>query len=273
MMQDVPVRGEGKELASMLVGNVHLLPLPGSHNYAGGGLRPIIKRALAEAQTLVDAGFDAMLLQNAGDGRFKRDGSPETIAYMTAIGAELGTKLACRVGINVLSVGSTASLAIAHALGADFVRIKVYVGAVVGPSGTIDGSYEEALDFREHIDATDVAITADVFDRSSWHLGDWPIGDAARCAHEEGGAEVLIITGGSLEESLARAQAVRAAVPSAPLWCGGGTTPDNIAEMLGVYDGAIVGVGIKPDGDIKEQFSSSLARAYVKAGRAAQQRG
>lgn len=255
-------------LGSMLIGNIHLLPLPGSQKYQGGGLQPVLDRALSEAQTLSDAGFDAILIQNTGDGRFHRDGRPETVACMTAIGAALKDKFSCRWGVNVLSVGATASLAIAHALAFDFVRIKVYVGAVVTAEGIVDASYEEVLEYRDRLGAGGIAIAADVFDRSSWQLGDWSIGDAARFAHDRGKADILVITGRSTEDSLTRAREVKAAVPSVPIWCGGGTNPDNIAEMLRVYDGTIVGMGIKPDGKIGAAFDRGLAEAYVRAGHA-----
>lgn len=258
-------------LATMLIGNIHLLPLPGSREYRGGGVQPILERAIDEARILAEAGFDAILIQNTGDGRFFRDGSTETVAYLTAIGAEIKRLVPCRLGVNVLSVGATASFAIAHALAFDFLRIKVYVGAVVTHEGVVSGSYEEALEYRDHLGADSVAIAADVFDRSSWQLGDWTIEEAARFARERGKADILVITGRSTSDSLTRARAVKTAVPGVPVWCGGGTTPENIAEMLQVYDGAIVGMGIKPRGDMHEPFDAELAKRYIRAAKAGQE--
>jgi membrane complex biogenesis BtpA family protein len=265
--EDALVQAVSSDLRRLLVANIHLLPLPGSHNYERGGFDPVIGRAVEEARIAADAGFDAVLLQNAGDGRFRRDGGVESVAYMTAIGAAVKQVVSCRVGINILSVGATTSIAVAHALGAAFVRIKVYVGAVVTPSGVVDGSYAEALDFRDLLDAKTVSVTADVFDRSSWALGGWTIAEAAQHAHEHGKADILIITGRSVDESLSRAGEVKVAVPGVGVWCGGGTTPANIGRMLEVYDGAIVGQGIKQNGDIRNKFDAVLARRYVAAAR------
>lgn len=263
---DLEQRG-GSDLATLLVANVHVLALPGSQQYASGGIGPVIERAVAEARIADEAGFDAVLIQNAGDGVFQRDGDAATIAHMTAVGAAVKAAVGCRLGINILSVGQTASIAIASALDADFVRIKVYVGAVVTPTGLEDGSYQEALAYRRRLGAEQVPIVADVFDRSSWALGDWSIEEAAQHARGPGGAELLVITGRSVEESLRRSREVKAALPGVATWCGGGTTPGNIAQMLEVYDGAIVGQGIKRDGDIRNPFDAELANRFVAAAR------
>ncbi len=77
----------------------------------------------------------------------------------------------------------------------------------------------------------------------------------------------MVITGRSVEESLTRTREVKAALPQVAIWCGGGTTPGNIAQMLEVYDGAIVGQGIKRDGDITNPFDSELAGRFVAAAR------
>jgi predicted TIM-barrel enzyme len=147
------------------------------------------------------------------------------------------------------------------------VRIKVYVGAVVTPTGLEDGSYQEALAYRRSIGAEQVPIVADVFDRSSWALGDWSIQEAAQHATTAGGAELLVVTGRSVEESMERARDVKTALPDVAVWCGGGTTPDNIRQMLGVYDGVIVGQGIKRNGDIRNAFDADLAARFVAAAR------
>lgn len=258
---------QSSSLANLLVANVHLLPLPGSQRYAGGGIGPVIERAIVESRTADAAGFDAVLLQNAGDGLFHRDGDTATVAHMAAVGAAVKAEIKGLLGINILSVGQTGSLAIASALDADFVRIKVYVGAVVTPTGLEDGSYQEALAYRRHIGAERVPIVADVFDRSSWALGEWSIQEAAQHARTSGEAELLVVTGRSVEESISRTREVKAALPGVAVWCGGGTTPENIRGMLEVYDGAIVGQGIKRNGDIRNPFDADLAARFVAAAR------
>ncbi len=166
----------------LVIGMLHLLPLPGSEDYRGGGLGPILERARWEASTLADGGIDAIMLQNTGDLPPARDGEPETIAAMSVIGAVLRREVACPLGVNVLANGAVASLAIAQAIEASFVRIKVYVGAVVTTEGLLTGAAKEALTFRRRIGAEQIAIMADVYDRTSAPVGDMPIAVAADLA-------------------------------------------------------------------------------------------
>src|SRR2546426_11437912 len=50
-----------------IIGMLHLPPLPGSYNYTGQALDEIVDHAIQEADILATAGFDGVLLQNAGD--------------------------------------------------------------------------------------------------------------------------------------------------------------------------------------------------------------
>lgn len=253
--------------ANFLIANIALKPLPGSSRYAGGGFESVISQAVSEAKLLAGAGFDAVLLQNSGDGGFERDGRPETIAQLTAIGAAVKSAVACRVGFNILSVGGTPALAVAQALGGDFVRIKVYVGAVATHHGVLEGRFDEVLAFRGRIGANHIPIVADVHDRSSWPVGNATLQDTARAALNPGMAAVLVITGRSSAESLAMAQAVRDENPNAVIWCGGGVTATNVADYLSLYDGVIVARSLKPGGDYAAPFDIQLALDFVAAAR------
>lgn len=246
-----------------LIGNIALDALPGSRHDQGNGIEPIIAKALEDARLLADAGFDAVLLQNSSDGSFSRDGGPETIAYLTAIGTAIRREVRCGLGINILTVGASSSLAVADAVGADFVRIKIYVGAVVTHHGIVEGGAGEALAFRERLAAHDVRIVADVHDRSTWVVGEVPLAEAARAALDPGGAEALVITGRSQEESLARVREVRGAIPDALIWCGGGATAEDLPRFLEAYDAIIVAQSIKIGGDYAARFDRDRARRFI----------
>ena len=64
----------------VLIGVVHLLPLPGSPDYSDSGVEPIYEHALADARAYGAAGFDGLIVENHGDIPFaKPDGiGPET---------------------------------------------------------------------------------------------------------------------------------------------------------------------------------------------------
>ena len=54
----------------VLIGVVHLLPLPGSPDYSGGGVEAIYTGALADARAYADAGFDGLIVENHGGHSF-----------------------------------------------------------------------------------------------------------------------------------------------------------------------------------------------------------
>src|ERR1700704_332736 len=68
----------------VLIGVVHLLPLPASPDYSGGGVEGIYARALGDAQAYADAGFHGLIIENHGDIPFSKpeDIGPETAAHM-----------------------------------------------------------------------------------------------------------------------------------------------------------------------------------------------
>ncbi len=249
----------------LVIGMVHLLPLPGSEDYRGGGLGPILERARREACTLAAGGIDAIMLQNTGDLPPARDGEPETIAAMSVIGAALRREVACPLGVNVLANGAVAALAIAQAIEASFVRIKVYVGAVVTTEGLLMGAAKEALTFRRRIGAERIAIMADVYDRTSAPVGDMPIAVAADLALRHGHADAAIVTGYSVEDSLARIGDIKAAIPGAVVLAGGGTTAENVGRFLACCDGVVVGSSIKDTGQFVGTVDPERLAAYMDA--------
>jgi len=233
----------------LVIGMVHLLPLPGSEDYRGGGLGPILERACEEARTLAAGGIDAIMLQNTGDLPPARDGEPETIAAMSVIGAAIRRAVACPLGVNVLANGAVAALAIAQVIEASFVRIKVYVGAVVTTEGLLIGA----------------ANMADVYDRTSAPVGDMPIAVAADLALRHGHADAAIVTGYSVEDSLARIRDIKAAIPGAIVLAGGGTTAENVGRFLEYGDGVVVGSSIKDTGQFVGTVDPARLAAYMEA--------
>lgn len=248
-----------------VIGMVHLLPLPGSEGHRGTSLEAILERAVAEARVLADGGVDAILFQNSGDEPFALRGGPETVAYMTVIGAAIQQAVRCALGVNILANGAVEALAVAHAIGARFVRVKVYCGAVVSTGGIIAGTAPEALTFRRAVGAGHIAIAADIYDRTSAPLGDLPIAVMADLAHRHGHAEALIVTGHSVDDSLARIREIKAAIPGAVVLAGGGTTQPNVGRFLADCDGVVVGSSVKDTGHFVGTVDRARLDAYMQA--------
>src|SRR4029077_4421660 len=120
------------KFAKPLVAMIHLPPLPGAGNYEGSPVRTMAQRAVAEAQLLSEAGFDALLIQNTHDRPSTTYAPPETLTAMSAIAGAVAAAVSRPIGINVHKNDGPGALAVAHAIGATFVRVKVLVGATLG---------------------------------------------------------------------------------------------------------------------------------------------
>ena len=128
-----------------LVGMIHLPPLPGSTTYAGQPFAQIVELAVRDAHALRGAGFLAGIIQNSHDLPFTATAQPETIAFLAAVGWEIRREMDWPLGVNILKNDAPGALAVAAAVGAAFVRLKVYVGAMLGAEGIITPSAEDAL--------------------------------------------------------------------------------------------------------------------------------
>ena len=228
--------------APLIVGAVHL-PRYGRAN-PRVSMAQLEDHVLTNCAVFVENGIDTLYLQdeNPSSGR----ASEETLAVMAALGRLV--KRECprlHLGIIVEAHDGTAPLAIAHACGADFVRIKVFAGAMLKYPGVQEGCGIEAVNYRTALGA-DVAIFADVHDRTGLPLVDVPLGMAAGWVSNIG-ADALILTGMSYAQSLDFVAQGRKAVRSKPILIGGSVTFDNIQEVLRHADGAVVSTSLMLD--------------------------
>ena len=108
----------------VLVGMVHLDPLPGAPEF-GGDMDAVVARAEADASVLAEAGFDAVMVENFYDAPFYKDRlPPETVAGLTRCAmAVRAVAPGLRLGINALRNDGCAALGIAAAVGAEFIRV------------------------------------------------------------------------------------------------------------------------------------------------------
>jgi membrane complex biogenesis BtpA family protein len=258
--------------ARPVVGMVHLPPLPGAPGY-GGDRGAVRGRALADASALLEGGVDALLVENFGDTPFYPDEvPPHVVAEMTAAVRELGLGVDCPYGVNVLRNDARGALSIAAAAGGSFVRVNVHTGARVTDQGLLEGSAHETVRLRERIDA-DVAILADVAVKHSAPPAERDAGTTATELIERGLADGLVVSGPATGEPADTGQ-LRAVLdarddtdPDVPVLVGSGVTTENVAALLDVADGAIVGTALKRDGETTNPVEVDRVAALVAAAR------
>lgn len=250
----------------LIIGMVHLLPLPGAPR-AAASLDEVRERALADARALAAGGVDGIIVENFGDAPFHPDSVPaETIAAMTVLTADVVRAVGLPVGVNVLRNDAAAALAVAAAAGARFIRVNVHTGAMLTDQGWITGRAHETLRLRARL-APDVAIAADVLVK---HATSPPGLEPARAAEDtwhRGLADALIVSGAATGKAtdIERIRAVKAAVPEATVWAGSGIGPDTIADVLAVADGAIIGTAFQRGGRPGAPVEPERVRAVLAA--------
>jgi membrane complex biogenesis BtpA family protein len=229
-----------------LIAALHLPAMPGSAQPTAPSIADAIAYARRNAALALQNGMDGLYIQDLGDYPVARQPQPHTVARVTAVGCALRQDFPAAVlGVCLMAHGAAGPLAVAQAMNADFVRLKVYVGAMLKAEGVLEGCAYEAIQYRAAIGAQNIRILADVHDRTGVPLAPLPLQEAARQAVTFGRADGLILTGRDFAESKGMVSQVERAALGAPLWIGGGVTAENVAEALAVADGVIVSTALK----------------------------
>jgi len=236
----------------VVIGTVHLLPLPGSPQYNGRGLDDILRRALSDAESYVAGGVDGLIVENSGDLPFLKPGEVgiETTAFLTRITRTIVERFPLPVGVNCLANAVIPSLAAAAASGALFVRSNQWVNAYVANEGFVEGASASATRFRAHLRSSSIRFFTDVHVKHGSHamVSDRGIDEQARDA-EFFDADVLIATGSRTGQPTSSAEVEDVGrLTSLPVIVGSGVDVDNVIELFKVARGAIVGSSLKVDG-------------------------
>ena len=250
-------------MSKLIIGVIHLLPLPGTpHGHYT--LDQILHRAVSDAQSLKDGGVDTVILENFGDAPFVRTQvGPHVVAMMTRIAlAVRGVGLT--LGINVLRNDAQAAMAIAAAVGAAFIRINVHTGAAWTDQGLIQGDAYQTLMYRRQLGVS-VNIAADVMVKHATQAGTRTLLDAAKDTLKRGGALHLIITGTATGAvvNVKELSNLRDSLPNTSIWIGSGIDIDNVEEVLQYADGAIVGTYFHTEGNLDKPLDTDRISKFV----------
>lgn len=235
-----------KKNRNIIIGAVHLPSLPGFPDFPGFDIA--IENALHDARALKEGGADAIIFENNYDIPHTAKVGPEIIAAMTRVGVELKREIDMPMGVSVLWNDYRVGLSIAKALDLQFIRIPVFVDVVKTNYGIISGDAADAIAFRKHIEAENVALFTDIHVKHSELLTPEPIVAAALRAIEAH-SDALIVTGkwtGDAPDT-AELQEVRDAIGEFPILCGSGVDEHNVKELFAYANGTIVSTSIKED--------------------------
>jgi uncharacterized protein len=233
----------------VVIGMVHLLPLPGTPFYQEGTIAQMLENAVADATALYHGGADGCLIQTVDrvypardEADYARVAAMATVvkAVADATGPEF------QIGVQIMLNALKASVAVAKVCGGSFLRCTALVGATVSTAGMVEANPHDFLTYRARIGAQQIKLIAEVNSRHFRWLGDQSTADVARMAARVGAAAVEVAHPD--EETNARlVRDIKQVMPYLPVILGGHTTHDNVARRLAEADGVFVGACLKAD--------------------------
>ncbi|MER8594097.1 BtpA/SgcQ family protein [Mesorhizobium sp. M1182] len=251
----------------VVIGVVHLAPLPGAPRYDGEAIEAIYQRGLDDAKAYLDGGCDGVIVENHGDIPFARpdDIGPETAAYMAVVSDRIRRELGRPIGINVLANAAIPALAIASAAGAGFVRVNQWANAYVANEGFVEGESGRAARYRARLRANGIRIFADAHVKHGAHaiVADRPVEELVKDLVFFD-ADAIIATGQRTGHAadLGYISMIKQAA-GLPTLVGSGVTPDNAKDILAIVDGVIIASALKHDGVWWNQVDSARVKAFM----------
>jgi membrane complex biogenesis BtpA family protein len=238
--------------SKVVIGVVHLAPLPGAPRFAGESVETVYQRGLDDARAYLDGGCDGLIIENHGDIPFAKpdDIGPETPACMAVVSDRIRRAFGKTIGINVLANAAIPALAIASASGAGFIRVNQWANAYVANEGFVEGEAGRAARYRARLRAHGIRIFADAHVKHGAHavVADRSVEELVRdLAFFD--ADAIIATGQRTGHA-ADLDYIRMIKQAShlPTLVGSGVNPENANDILGIVDGVIVASALKHDG-------------------------
>ncbi|MFD6053264.1 BtpA/SgcQ family protein [Agromyces sp. NPDC060279] len=255
-----------------VIGMVHMYALPGAPAFSGD-LNDVIDRAVQDANTLAEGGVDALLVENFHDYPFYPVTiEPETVAAAAVVAREVRRQTELPIGINILRNSWKASLGIAAAVDAQFIRLNILTDASVTDQGIINSEAHLVARYKKHIGGEHILTLADLLTKHARPLVERPVPVIAADMLHRGGADAIILAGDdtSMPPSLERLHQIKDAIADAPIILGSGMTAKHAATYAEVADGAVFGYGSKPNADMDLPASGEMTREFVQLWRSSQ---
>jgi membrane complex biogenesis BtpA family protein len=249
----------------VVLGMVHLLPLPGTPFYQEGNLEQALDKAVADATALYRGGADGCLIQTVDRVYSAADEADYArVAAMAAITKAVAeaTGPEFQIGVQIMLNALKASVAVASVCGGSFLRCTALVGATLSAAGIVEANPHDFLTYRARIGANRITLIAEVHSRHFRWLGDRPVAEVARMAMRAG-ARAVEVSHADEDTNARLVREIKQALPHLPVILGGYTDHDNVARRLAEADGAFVGACLETDG-WGSRVDEERVREYVK---------
>ncbi len=257
-----------------VIAALHLLPSAHSRRPITYTQSQMIEHALLHAQIAYNNGVRAAYLQDVHDTPVAPSILPHTVQNVAAVGKALKQAFPdLRLGICLMQHGAREPLQIANDVGADFVRIKVWIGAMMKAEGVITGCAYEGIQYRAEIraalpSASHINIFTDIYDRVGVPIHPLPLPEACRQAVTFCQSDGLVLTGMNVDDSVSMFDQIAPLKLGVPLILGGSATVQSVPRFPHtdhfVVHGAFIKKGLPPKNGLPVEWGNDEVRAFMQ---------
>jgi membrane complex biogenesis BtpA family protein len=223
----------------------------------------LIEDVLKDIEKLQQGGVDAIMFGNENDRPYVFTAPFEGIAAMTAVVQALKPALKVPFGVNYLW-DPKASVAIGAATGAKFVR-EIFTGVFASDMGIWEPDCAGAARLRTQLGCGDMKLLFNINAEFAHSLDQRPIELRAKSAVFSSLADAILVSGPLTGEPAAQSdlRKVKDAVKSVPVFANTGVNLDNVADVLSVADGIIIGTHFKVDGNTWNPVDGARVKRFM----------
>lgn len=247
-----------------VIAMAHIGALPGSPLYdATGGMGRLIEGALADVEKLQAGGVDAIMFGNENDRPYLLEAAPEGVAAMTAVVSAVKPALKVPFGVNYLW-DPKASVAIAAATGASFVR-EIFTGVFASDMGIWEPDCAGAVRLKRNLGRSDLKLLFNINAEFAHSLDQRPIELRARSAVFSSLADAILVSGPITGQPANQSdlRKVCETMKEVPVFANTGVNIDNVADILAVASGVIIGTHFKVDGNTWNAVDGARVKRFM----------
>lgn len=222
---------------------IHLPPLPGYPKHPS--MDAVIKKALADLEALQTAGFDGALVENDNDQPHQIGVSKIIEEAFSEIMENVLKEAKISIGMEII-YDMLATVKVAHKVGAQFVRLDVFVDDVETQWGKISSQADQIISLKKKLGAKKLVLLTDIQVKHAKMIDKKSLEQSAKEAIRYT-SDALIVTGDWTGHSprLKDCKKVKKVSKNTPILIGSGLSKDNVTQLFKYADGAIVGTSIK----------------------------
>ncbi|HSG96204.1 MAG TPA: BtpA/SgcQ family protein [Afifellaceae bacterium] len=249
-----------------VIAMAHLPPLPGAPLYdANTGMNGVLEYVARDLENLQAGGVDCIMFGNEGDRPYLLSASPQSLAAMAAVVGALKGALRVPFGVNYLW-DPVATVALGVATGAAFAR-EIFTGVYDSDMGLWQPNAAKAVRLRHDLGRDDMKLLFNVNAEFASPIGSRPIDSRAKSAVFSSLADVVLVSGPMTGQPVdgSDLRRVKVAVGDTPVFANTGVNKDNVADILSVADGVIIGTHLKVDGDTWKPVDPERVKRFMEA--------